>query len=271
MKPFRLTVIILFAVVACIFTAFFLSAQFADKTVPVITVADELINVSLDAGDDELKAGVTASDAKDGDLTDKVIVESVSKFVEPGISLVTYAVCDSDNHVVTASRWIFYPDYTKPRFTMEKPPVYSLSETISVTGILGASDVIDGDISDKIIVTVSENESSSSGIFYISAQVTNSMGDKATVALPVYVENISAAAPDIVLKDYLIYLKTGEAYDVAANCLSATDSQKQDLSAAVTVDSDLDNNRAGTYQVHYYVSDAAGRTAHSVLTVIVEG
>ena len=46
----------------------------------------------------------------------EVIVESVSRFTDKGVCKVTYAVCDSDNHIAKATRKIIYTDYVSPTF-----------------------------------------------------------------------------------------------------------------------------------------------------------
>ena len=59
---------------------------------PSIEIAEELVEVSVADGEEALLKGVTASDAEDGDLTDKVIVETVSRFTPDQHRVVTYAV-----------------------------------------------------------------------------------------------------------------------------------------------------------------------------------
>lgn len=88
----------------------------ADKTIPVITVEEELIEVSLKATDEELLKGVSAHDEKDGDLTGNIIIESVSGFTEKGVSKITYAVCDSNNNVAKTTRKIRFNGYQSPKF-----------------------------------------------------------------------------------------------------------------------------------------------------------
>ena len=39
--------------------------------------------------------GVTASDEEDGDLTDQIVAGSFSRFVDPGVTGLTYVVFDS--------------------------------------------------------------------------------------------------------------------------------------------------------------------------------
>jgi hypothetical protein len=78
MKPFKIIVLIAFVFVSIASAAVFISEKLAvDNTIPIIKVEEEMIEVSLKAKDEELLKGVTASDEKDGDLTDKIILVSV--------------------------------------------------------------------------------------------------------------------------------------------------------------------------------------------------
>lgn len=270
MKILRVCAVVMFVLTACAFAVFNIRQLDADKTYPVITIDGEMLEVSLRADRDELVGGVSAYDEKDGDITDKIIVESISRFTEKGVSVVKYAVCDNDSHVTTAQRKIRYRDYESPRFTLSDSLVFGVSENIYIRYLLGATDSIDGDISDKVIITANDYTAQTVGIYYISAKVTNSKGDKITIQLPVYIEEKSLAAPKIELSDYLVYLKTGENYDIYGNVLSAVTNEGGDISADIVVDTDLDTSKAGQYEVHYRCTDSLGRSGHKVLTVIVE-
>ena len=92
-----------------------------DRAEPVIKVDGDRIEVSVKDGEEALMQGVTAEDAEDGDLTDKVIVESIGRFGADGCRTVTYAVIDSDSLVGHATRKLAYTDYTPTRFSMDKP------------------------------------------------------------------------------------------------------------------------------------------------------
>jgi len=270
MRIMRITVVALFAVTLLLFVFFYVQTFGIDKTVPVIEIPSGILEVSLSADSNELLQGITAYDKKDGDLTDQILVESISRFTEPGVAVVYYAVCDSDNHVGSASRKIRYVDYTAPKFTMNESLVFSTVETPRVLKILGAMDVIDGDISNKVIITATDYVSSTAGTYTISAKAANSKGDVIYIQLPVYIEEQSLSAPKLELRDYLIYLPVGSTYDLSANLLSALCSTGEDLRAQAIIDTNLDLQTPGTYQVHYYATDAQGRRGHSVLTVVVE-
>ena len=230
MKILRLCVLSLFIVVLIISVIFHFQQMRVDKTVPTITVEGDVLEVSLDVTNEELLKGVSAHDEKDGDISDKVIVESISRFTSPGVSLVRYAVCDNDNHVAFATRTIIYSNYTAPRFNLTDSLVFSISQNINIRDILGAVDSIDGDISDKVIITANDYTANIPGVYYISAKVANSKGDIITHQFPVYVEERSLSAPQIELEKYIAYLEVGEDFDIEGNILSALGTGGENLS-----------------------------------------
>ncbi len=270
MKILRIVVTGLMAFSLCLFAGFFIYEQLQDKTVPVITVENEIMDVSLKADDKELLKGVTAYDKKDGDITSRVIVESISKFTEEGVSVVTYAVCDNDNHVTSAKRKIRFKDYTEPYFVVKEALVFAVGEKADIVSKIGAMDCIDGDISDRVILTATDFETNKVGVFTVSVKATNSMGDTIYMDLPVYVEERSVAAPSLKLKKYLVKTKVGEKLDLSQFVSAATDENGKPLQNII-IDTNFDPTKPGKYQAHYYTSDANNREGHSLLTIIVEG
>lgn len=270
MRIFRSIISLLFVVVFAVFSVVFISEKIKeDKTVPVITIENEMLDVSLKADDKELLQGVTAYDEKDKDLTDKVIVESISRFIEKGVCRVTYSVCDSNNNVATATRKIRYKDYVSPTFEVNESLCYSMYETIDIRKAISAKDSIDGNISGNIIITTKNYSSAVAGVFTLDVTVTNKNGDSAEISLPLVVEDRSLEAPVIELKDYLVYAKTGSQLDLAGYLESATDSLKNDVRGSVRIETNLDLNKEGSYIVHYYATDAIGIQGHSIMTVVV--
>ena len=141
MKVFKIVVLIAFAFISIASAAVYIGEKMAvDKTLPVITIEEEMIEVSLKATDEELLKGVTAHDEKDGDLTDKIIIESISRFKEKGISKVIYAVCDSNNNVSRALRTIKYKGYESPKFKVVGNLCFSLYEHIDIRDFIEATD-----------------------------------------------------------------------------------------------------------------------------------
>ena len=270
MKILRLCVSSLFVVVLVIFVLFQFQQLGVDKTVPRITIPDGILEVSLDVKTEELLQGVTAYDEKDGDITDRIIVESISRFVTPGTSVVKYAVCDSDNHVASATRTIVYANYTPPRFRLSDSLVFNVSQNINIRSVLGAVDSIDGDISNKVIITANEYTANIAAVYYISAKVSNSKGDMIVQQFPVYVEESSLSGPKIELREYIVYLDVGEDCDISGNVLSAAAADGTDLMGQINIDTNFDSSVPGMYEVHYRASDSMGRVGHEILLIIVQ-
>ena len=88
MKILRYSVLALFIITLCAFVWFNIMQLRLDHTYPEIIIENDIIDVSLDADRSELLTGVTAYDEKDGDITDKIIIESISRFTEKGVSVV---------------------------------------------------------------------------------------------------------------------------------------------------------------------------------------
>ena len=271
MKPFRIVVLIVFILVSIASLVMFISEKLAvDKTLPQITVEEEMIEVSLKAKDEELLKGVTAHDEKDGDLTDKIIIESISRFTSKGVSKVTYAVCDSNNNVAKATRTIKFKGYESPKFQVVGNLCFSLYEHIDIRDFIEATDSLEGNISNKIIVTSDDFTTSVAGAFTLDVSVTNLKGDTSNIKLPLIIEDRPLSVPVIELKEYLVYAKKGKPIDFKTYIIDALDSNEVSLKNQITIESKVDFSKPGTYQAHYYVTDSLGLRGHSVMTVIVE-
>ncbi len=271
MRILRILVLFIFIVTTAIFATVYVDEKLStDDTIPVITIEQDLIEVSFNATDEELLQGVTAYDEKDKDITDKLIVESVSKFLDEGVCKVVYAVCDSDNHVANKTRKIKYKNYVSPTFSVHESLCYSIYDKIDISDAITAVDCIDGDISRSIIVTSEDFAGSVAGVFNIDISVTNSKGDISTLKLPLVVEDRSLLAPIINLTEYLVYAKIGEEIDFSSFLVDVESKQGEELSVeSVRIETNADMTEEGVYSVHYYVTDSKGAQGHSILNVIV--
>ncbi|MBR3142029.1 MAG: hypothetical protein IKF09_02645 [Clostridiales bacterium] len=192
----------------------------ADNSQPVINMESESLTVSVKDGDSALLEGVTAEDAGDGDLTDKIFIESRRNFIEKGKFSVTFAVADSDNHVARATREIVYSDYVSPQFELTEPLEFaatrSAQEDVDIAANLSAHDVIDGNISNRIRISGDYTMSShTAGDYPMEFIVMNSLGD--TVSLPVTVKIYGTSynqLPKIKLKKYLLNVQVGTNVDL---------------------------------------------------------
>lgn len=74
-----------------------------DRMAPVIYMEEVELEYREGMSDEELLAGVTATDETDGDVTGSLVVEKVSE-VGNGTVIVTYGARDAANNVAKASR-----------------------------------------------------------------------------------------------------------------------------------------------------------------------
>ncbi|MBP2097745.1 glycosyl hydrolase family 18 protein [Enterococcus rivorum] len=151
-----------------------------EVSVPVISgVQDRTITVG-DAFDP--KAGVSASDKIDGDLTSKLSIVGNVETNKAGVYTLTYSVTNSSNKVATATRKITVKEKEKPT----TPPTFSgiSNKTINVgdafdkmAGIT-AKDAAGKDITNKISVTGNVN-TNQAGSYELTYSVTDDNGLKA--------------------------------------------------------------------------------------------
>ena len=272
LKLLRMIVAIVTVFVVVVFAFVYIRERFYfDRTYPEIHMDAEMIEVMSTATDADILKGVTAYDEKDGDLTDRLLVESIGQFTQPGYCKVTYVVCDDDNHVVTARRELHYSDYRAPRFTMNGPLLFSAYGTMNIVGVVGAEDCLDGDISQNVIIYSPDYETGRLGNFTIQATVKNSKGDSVMIALPMSVEKMVSNAPQIELTEYLIYCEKGKpAPDWTTFVGETTDHTGLDATLDIYIESDFTPRKEGVYCVDYYGTDEGGFVGHTRLLAVVE-
>lgn len=266
MKTLKTILIICLVLVTAAFAAGQVYSRVVTDTVPpVITLDSDSITVSVEDGRDALLRGVTASDAKDGDLTGQIIVSGVSKLISNNTAKVSYMVFDKAGNMASATRYVVYSDYHRPRFMLITPLVYSLGETVSITGRLQAQDAVDGDITSSIRVLSSDIISSTEGVYNLTLQVINSLGDTAQVTLPVTIRAEADGDSAVKLRRYLVYVGLGDNFEPRNYIESVSAGSVSD----VRIDSNVDTQSAGCYLVTYTVT-SGGRSSSALMTVVVE-
>ena len=226
-----------------------------DRSLPEISFEQDVLNVSVKATEKDLLKGVTATDKKDGDITDTIIIESMSNLLENNERIVTYVAFDNDNHVGKAERRIRYTDYEKIRFSLDAPLGSNVSGDATLEQILAplhAIDSIDGDISDQIILVDSYWTITNAGydVATYTVQVTNSCGQVEELTLS-FKEMASGqqygSNAEITLTDYLIYAKVGDQIHPRTYVESVTSNGYEYDMDYVNVETDLDTTKPGTY------------------------
>lgn len=102
MKAKGITIAICVADAVLLGLSIFLSVK-QDRTAPVISFVKSDLVYSEDMDESLLLEDVTASDDRDGDVSDSLLVEKIAVTAK-GDVIVTYAAMDSSNNVSKASR-----------------------------------------------------------------------------------------------------------------------------------------------------------------------
>ncbi|MBQ7345599.1 MAG: DUF5011 domain-containing protein, partial [Oscillospiraceae bacterium] len=157
------------------------------RTVEVVdTVAPEIFLVEDEGhytlpGETYQEEGFTATDEYYGDLTDRV-----ERREEDGV--VYYSVTDPSGNVAQVQRAIRYHDPEAPVLKLQGADHMKITagDAWSDPGCV-ASDNVDGDLSDKIVISGSVDRNTA-GTYVLTYEVTDSYGNKASVRRTVVVE-----------------------------------------------------------------------------------
>lgn len=244
-----------------------------DTTVPQITAETDTIEVTSEYTRDDLMQGIYAWDDKEGDLTSKVVLSSLSRFVDKGVCNLTYVVFDSSDQSASLTRKVKFTDYHSPRFTLSEPLIFREGEGTydEVLERVGAQDVLEGDRTDWLVRTDSDVNFQAQGAYTMIFEVGNSYGDTVSAALPVHVVPAANQKVQIALNTNIVYLTAGQGFDPGSYIAGVTAADGSGMDPAVTaVNSGVDPNTPGCYEVNYQARDLFGNMGETWVTVIVE-
>lgn len=259
-----------------------------DNTPPVIQMPESSMTVSTKTTLSELLSEISAEDDRDGDVTDSLVVESISNFVEKKTRVLTVAAMDSAGNIAKASCEIVYEHYKPARFQLSQPLRFPMGTT-HIVEVLTAEDRLDGDISSRIKISGEGSLSSSDpGDYPMTFSVTNSAGDvsKINATVTLYVPAEENKKPQITLSKNLIYIKkgkkidpwdyvselivTGQTYERQGNALESRRGAvyKSDFH----IENGVDSKKPGSYEIVYsYAEDEGSEPGIARLIVVVEG
>lgn len=276
MRNLKLIIIAVFLIVSFAFSAVFLyDRMFIDRTAPIISSDGQPLRVSVSASDKELCTGLIATDNRDGDITNRIIVQSVSQLTSGNTATVRYAVFDSSSNFCHYARMVEYTDYQRPHFSLSKPLVFGPGSTVTFTDRLTATDVIDGDISNRIRLAQSNLLLVEEGSYTAQVQVSNSSGDIAVANLTVLIQNTTLRHPVLELKEYITYVDLGtectaeDFRSFLTNALSYTGGAPINFDD-ISVSGEIDTSRQGTNNINFSYTNENGLSSTVVLAVIVE-
>lgn len=239
---------------------------------PKITFDNEkVLSIKVNAKEDKLLKGVHATDKEDGDLTDKIIIDSISAFNSNNERMVTYVVFDSKNKSAVGTRMISYKDYSPPVITLNAPLIQDSLSLTRMNKIIGAKSSVDGDISNNVNIKAKLKNSRN---MELNVTVSDSTGTESKLKMLYEYDNTQYKS-EIVLKKNIIYLKKGKSITFRKNIKSVmVGSNENDmLKKEVHVDdSDVNLKKPGVYNVYYYIeaNESTNMTARTKAIVVVQ-
>ena len=271
MRTLKILLVLVLVVVAVAFGITEIRERTSGKSDgPKISCAQETMEISVRDDESVLLTGVTAVDRQDGDLTGRILVAGVSKLITDDTARVSYLVFDSDDNVGSLSRYVRYTDYQRPRFQVSEPLVYAGTGSVQLLDRITATDSVDApEVINESIRVSSLWPTEDSNVYSVTVQVTNSLGDTARVSLPVILWESDGNRPEILLKEQLVYLDQGTAFDARSYIASVTAPNGTPTARDVEIDSQVNVTEPGNYWV-YYTYSGGGSQALAILTVVVQ-
>lgn len=237
--------------------------------------------------------GARATDDVDGDITDKIVRSGTVDISTPGEYKITYTVSDTSGNTSTVVRTIIVEEYVDMEVTLGShfdtiTPVIELKGNNPYCMEFGtkykepgaiATDNVDGNITDKIIVDSSKVTGNRLGNFRVTYTVSDTFGHKAIAYRSVMVKE-KCTNDDVVVKPVnnrpvisvngqsSITINLGENYrDLGA---TAWDKEDGDITHKIRTTNKVNTSIAQIYTVTYSVTDSGGLTATAKRIVTVK-
>ena len=224
-----------------------------DRKGPEIAVPSGA-DVTYEEGSDTalLLEGVTATDDRDGDVTDSVIIENIFPNDDRTGASVIYAAKDSHNNVTKVTRRVNYK---------------------AAGDVAAPEENTETDGSDAAPAENAEAEGSDAAPAAEEAQQNDTEGVKNEANAKMEIEALPSKSPRMYLNTYETTVKAGSELDKISYIKEITDdadSQKT-LFAEIQVDGEVDTATPGDYTLTYHVTDSNGNQSNmAVLTVHVQ-
>lgn len=240
---------------------------------PIINAEDKTLTV----GDEfDPMADVTATDAEDGNLTDKIeILKNDVDTTKPGKYEVTYKVTDSKGASYTKSITVTVNPKMEPinaaPIIKAEDKTLTVGDTFDPKSDVTATDEEDGNLTDKIEVLKNEVDTTKAGKYEVTYKVTDSKGASRTKTITVTVnpkmEPLNEA-PTIDVTDKEITV--GDKFD-PKDGVTAKDKEDGNLTDKIEILKNTVNpSKPGVYEVTYKVTDSKGASCTKTIKVTVK-
>ena len=240
---------------------------------PIIKAEDKTLTV----GDTfDPMADVTATDAEDGNLTDKIeILNNEVDTTKPDKYEVTYKVTDSKGASYTKTITVTVNPKMEPLnaapIIKAEDKTLTVGDTFDPKADVTAEDVEDGNLTDKIEVLKNEVDTTKAGKYEVTYKVTDSKGASRTKTITVTVnpkiEPLNEA-PTIDVTDKEITV--GDKFD-PKDGVTAKDKEDGNLTDKIEIlKNTVDPSKPGVYEVTYKITDSKGASCTKTIKVTVK-
>ena len=179
----------------------------------------------------------------------------------------TLAACGGDGNSSPPAQPVV-EDTTPPVITLtgDNPQLIEAGDAYTELGAT-ASDNVDGDLSNSIVIDASTVDTTVPGDYAVTYDVSDSSGNAAsTVTRTVTVQDTTPPVITLLGDDPQVIIAGHPYAELGA---TASDSLDGDLTASIVIDaSAIDTAKAGDYAVTYDVSDAAGNAAATMTRTV---
>lgn len=232
------------------------------KNRPALTLNGDA-EVTVECGAEYTDDGCTATVRKT-DISDQIQVTNHVDTSKVGTYEVEYQV-QYKKKSASAKRTVLVEDHTAPTVTLNGDETVFVADFADYTESgATASDIADGDLTQNIQITVSDENDYTKNVHY---EVKDAGGNVGSADRKVCLYD--TVAPEIKLNgEAEITVDEQAAFEDPG--ATATDDRDGDISASVTTSGYVDVYRPGTYTVTYSVADAGGNTAEVTRQVTVK-
>jgi hypothetical protein len=235
----------------------------SDHKAPVIHFSDAEIVYQEGEDTKDLLTKLRAEDNRDGDVTDKVFVVSVTPNNDQTKAVVLYGVEDKAHNAATAARTVTYQATgAAPASTDDNATEGNASDSGSDKKD-SKTDKTSGNNAGQNAEETSSNQNTDTTA---STEGTTENGQETAASGPVQSQNTNAAAPVVTLSSSQFEIQAGSRFNPVSAITSITDDKdKQNtLFRRVSVSGDYNVNKAGTYPIQIFVTDSDGNTSTPV-------
>lgn len=213
----------------------------------------------------EEKKNVTAKDAEDGDLTEKIVVkENTTKNAIPGTYKIVYEVTDSYNQTTIKEIKVVVLKDEAPEIKASNKTVTQGTEFTAKKDVT-ATDKEDGDLTEKIEVIKDDVNPKELGEYEVTYKVVDSFKNETTKTIIVTV--VKNQLPEIKASDKTIYLN--DLFDEKKN-VTASDPEDGNITEKIEVlENTVNPKELGEYKIVYQVKDSYGNIVTKEIKVTV--